>query len=268
MYSVVQLVSGMSTHSSSNESIATSSNLFTANTTISASGTRQHDGNYHVQLCLEARIYIRDSPLFPFSSFFSLAYPQYTETSDLESSSSLSDFVHIPIARSIVLVGNSFPPRRLSRVNPLKGRSFAPYTLHLPLEIPLVRAPFSAPISKARMSTSTAAASGPTVEKKPIKFSNLLRTFFCFLVIEVWRRVLMVYSWRRFEHVRVRPLAIRLLGSTDSQGHIAGTAAGSDQDDHGCQPGRQLRRCYGSDMGSWWDLRLYVSLPGNNLRRG
>lgn len=72
------------------------------------------------------------------------------------------------------------------------------------------------------------------------------------------------YSWRRFEHVRVRASP----GHRDQfdgfhitdheQGHIAGTAAGSDQDDHGRQPGRQLRRCYGSDMGSWWDLWLYV----------
>jgi hypothetical protein len=36
-------------------------------------------------------------------------------------------------------------------------------------------------------------------------------------------------------------------------------AAGSDQDNHGCEPGRQLRRRYGSDLGPWRDPRLYVT---------
>lgn len=141
MYSVVQLVGCLLIGPVTNPMLL-KSNLFTANTTISASGTHKHDGNYHVQLCLEARIYIRDSPLFPFSSFFSLAYLQYTKTSDLESLNSLSGFVHTPIARSIVLVGNSFPPRRLPRVNPLK----AVLLLRIPSTSPL-RFPWSGPLS-------------------------------------------------------------------------------------------------------------------------
>lgn len=45
-------------------------------------------------------------------------------------------------------------------------------------------------------------------------------------------------------------------------------AAGSDQDNYGRKPGRQLRRRYGSDLGSWRDPRLYVTIssPFPNLR--
>jgi len=74
----------------------------------------------------------------------------------------------------------------------------------------------------------------PKLEKKPVKFSNLLLGAGLNL-FEVSREIPTIrgHGWRLIE----------------APGYDSGSAIGSHQDDHGCEPRRQLRWCADENLG-------------------
>lgn len=150
--------------------------------------------------------------------------------------------ISLPFIKLFCYFRKNFPSPSSSPLfflDPLKGDE-APTSLG---QGPFQRIPIH------KMSTATEKAAAPKLEKKPVKFSNLLLG-----------AGLNMFEVTSLGQVRLSPF-IHWSPPTrhNADNPFFPPAAGSDQDDHGRQSGRQLRRCYESDLGPWRDPRLYVT---------